>query len=111
MINKIKKLRNSSHLFAFLKYYIFNFIFSKPYNCLLFLIIYVSDQKSQFREVFLYLFAQSWPAICDSMDCSSFVQGDSPGKNTRVGCHEVLLCNKNVHPNSFGSCGALLFTL
>ena len=112
MISKINKVNNFSYLFAFLKYYIFNFIFTKPQNFLLFLTIYVSDQKSQFREVFLYLFAQSQPTICDSMDCSSFVQGDSPGKNTGVGCHEVFfLCNKNVHPNSSGSCGALLFTL
>ena len=31
--------------------------------------------------------------ICDPMDCSppgSFVHGDSPGKNTGVGCHALL---------------------
>ena len=31
--------------------------------------------------------------ICNSMDCSlpgSSVQGDSPGKNTKVGCHALL---------------------
>ena len=36
---------------------------------------------------------QSCPALCDSMDCSppgSSVHGDSPGKNTEVGCHALL---------------------
>ena len=37
--------------------------------------------------------AQSCPTLCDPMDCSppgSFVHGDSPGKNTGVGCHALL---------------------
>ena len=32
-------------------------------------------------------------ALCDAMDCSppgSSVHGDSPGKDTGVGCHAVL---------------------
>ena len=36
------------------------------------------------------LVAQSCPTLYDPMDCSlqgSFVHGDSPGKNTEVGCH------------------------
>ena len=36
---------------------------------------------------------QSCPALCDPMDCSlpgSSVHGDSPGKNTGVGCHFFL---------------------
>ena len=36
---------------------------------------------------------QSWPTLCDPMDCSppgSSVHGDSPGKNTGVGCHALL---------------------
>ena len=39
------------------------------------------------------LVAQSCPTLCDPMDCSppgSFVHGDSPGKNTGVGCHYLL---------------------
>ena len=39
------------------------------------------------------LVTQSCPALCDSMDCSSldsFVHGDSPGKNTGVGCHALF---------------------
>ena len=38
----------------------------------------------------LCLVTQSCPAVCNPMDCStpgSYVHGDSPGKNTGVGCH------------------------
>ena len=41
----------------------------------------------------LCLAAQSCPTLYDTMDCSppgSSVHGDSPGKNTRVGCHSLL---------------------
>ena len=41
----------------------------------------------------LCLVAQSCPTLCDTMDCSlpgSSVHGDSPGKNTGVGCHALL---------------------
>ena len=37
--------------------------------------------------------AQSCPSLGDPMDCSlpgSSVHGDSPGKNTGVGCHALL---------------------
>ena len=36
---------------------------------------------------------QSCPTLCDPVDCSlpgSSVHGDSPGKNTGVGCHALL---------------------
>ena len=39
---------------------------------------------------------QSCPTLCDPMDCSppgSSVHGDSPGKNTGVGCHAFLQGN------------------
>ena len=39
------------------------------------------------------LIAQSCPTLCNTMDCSppgSSVHGDSPGKNTGVGCHALL---------------------
>ena len=39
------------------------------------------------------LVSQSGPTLCDPMDCSppgSSVHGDSPGKNTGVGCHAFL---------------------
>ena len=39
------------------------------------------------------LIAQLCPTLCDPMDCSppgSSVYGDSPGRNTAVGCHALL---------------------
>ena len=39
------------------------------------------------------LVTQSYPTLCNKMDCSpagSSVPGDSPGKNTGVGCHAFL---------------------
>ena len=41
----------------------------------------------------LCLVTQSCPALCNPMDCrssGSSVHGDSPGKNTGVGCHALL---------------------
>ena len=41
----------------------------------------------------LCLVAQSCLTLCDPMDCSppgSSAHGDSPGKNTGVGCHALL---------------------
>jgi len=41
----------------------------------------------------LFLVTQGCLTLCDPMDCSplgSSVHGDSPGKNTDVGCHAVL---------------------
>ena len=41
----------------------------------------------------LCLVAQSCLTLCDPVDCSlsgSSVHGDSPGKNTGVGCHALL---------------------
>ena len=43
---------------------------------------------------FLCLVTQSYPILCNAMDdclSGSSVHGDSPGKNTGVGCHAVLL--------------------
>ena len=39
------------------------------------------------------LVAQSCPTICDPINCSppgSSIHGNSPGKNTGVGCHSLL---------------------
>ena len=44
-------------------------------------------------SVMLCLVAQSYPTLCNPMDCSlpgSSVHGDSLGKNARVGCHALL---------------------
>ena len=45
------------------------------------------------KEKVEVLVPQSCLTLCDPMDCSpsgSFVHGDSPGKNTVVGCHFLL---------------------
>ena len=47
------------------------------------------------RYVHAYVLSpfQSYPTFCHAMDCSLpgfCVQGDSPGKNTGVGCHALL---------------------
>ena len=44
-------------------------------------------------ELSLCLVAQSCLTLCDTMNCSSpgsSVHGDSPGKNTGMGCHGLL---------------------
>ena len=44
--------------------------------------------------IVLCLGAQLCPTLCGPMDCSppgSFVHGDSPGKNTGVGCHALSM--------------------
>ena len=46
-----------------------------------------------FYITYLCLVAQSYPTLCDPMDCSppgSSFHGDSLGKNTGVGCHFLL---------------------
>ena len=54
-------------------------------------IIYVIN--SFVKAAVLCLVTQSCLSLCDPMDCSppgSSVYGDSPGKNTGVGCHALL---------------------
>ena len=44
-------------------------------------------------QLYVCLVPQSCLTLCDPMDCSppgSSVHGDSPGKNTGVGCHALL---------------------
>ena len=43
--------------------------------------------------MYLYIVAQSCPTLCNLIDCSPpgfSIHGDSPGKNTGVGCHALL---------------------
>ena len=59
---------------------------------------------------------QSWPTLCNPMDCSlpgSSVHGDSPGKNTGVGCHALL---QGIFPtqgsnSGLSHCGPTLYHL
>ena len=53
----------------------------------------VSCSITIFYCAVLCLVGQLCPTLYDPMDCSlpsSFVHGDSPGKNTRVSCHALL---------------------
>ena len=49
--------------------------------------------QSTMSCVVLFLVTQSYPTLCNPMDCSQpgfSVRGDSPGNNTWVGCHALL---------------------
>ena len=51
------------------------------------------DSASKVLCAVLCLVAQACPTLCDSLDCSlpgSSVHGDSPDKNTGMGCHALL---------------------
>ena len=51
------------------------------------------------------LVTQSCPILCDPMDRSpqgSSVHGDSPGKNTGVGCHALLQRNFLAQESNWG---------
>ena len=56
--------------------------------------VYVSKEFLYFCAVLrLASVAQSCPTLCDPMDCSPpgpSVHGDSPSRNTGVGCHALL---------------------
>ena len=50
-------------------------------------------EDNSLMEAILCLVAQLCPTLCDPVDCSLpgfSVHGDSPGKNTRAGCHVLL---------------------
>ena len=52
-----------------------------------------SKLKTSIKCSVLCLVAQTYPTLCNPMDCSlpgSSVHGDSPGKDTGVGCHALL---------------------
>ena len=56
--------------------------------------IYTHTSMGSYRPIICCCsVAQLCLTLCDSMDCSlpgSSVHGDSPGMNTRVGCHALL---------------------
>ena len=63
----------------------------------------------------LCLVAQSCLILSNPMDCSlpgSSVHGDSPGKNTRIGCHALLQGSSQPRDETWVSCIAgRLFTV
>ena len=55
--------------------------------------VILSDKGFLQMRAVLCLVVQACPTLCDPTDCSSpgsSVHGDSPGKNTGVGCHAFL---------------------
>ena len=53
----------------------------------------MEDISSVLLLLMLCLVTQLCPTLCDPMDCSplgSSVHGDSPGKNTEMGCHALF---------------------
>ena len=56
-------------------------------------IVYTRIHSWDYTFYVLCLVAQSYLTLCDPVDCilpDSYVHGDSPGKNARVGCHALL---------------------
>ena len=69
----------------------------------------LSHQGSQRTCVYTYVYSvlflvtQSCPTLCDPMDCSppgSSVLGDSPGKNTGMGCHAMPFSRGSSQPKN-----------
>ena len=51
------------------------------------------SKQEQGQRITVSLVTQSCPTLCDPTDCrlpGSSVHGDSPGKNTGMGCHALL---------------------
>ena len=76
-------------------------------------LIKVSDRLC---SVGLCLVTQSCPTLCNPMDYSppgSSVHGDSPGKNTGVGCHALLKGNFSTQGSNLGlpHCKQVLYCL
>ena len=63
-----------------------------------FFTIWVTREAHLYIYIFIYIYqfssvTQSCPTLCDSMDCGpsgSSVHGNSPDKNTGMGCHALL---------------------
>ena len=57
------------------------------------------ERRCNFKSKVKVLVTQPCPTLCNPVDCSppgSSVHGDSPGKNTGVGCHALL---QGIFPN------------
>ena len=58
--------------------------------------VYKNDELKEpdyIQDLVVCLITQSCPILCDPMDCNPpgfSVLGDSPGKNTGMGCHALL---------------------
>ena len=82
--------------------YIYIYIYIHTHTIVVYLLfIYISREQSfvvvvqgvLVSPMCVCLVAQLCPTLCDPIDCNlpgSSVHGDSPGKNTGVGCHFLL---------------------
>ena len=71
------------------------------YTCLVFIIMLWCERRKE-SEV-----AQSYPTLCNPMEPTRLLRPwDSPGKNTGVGCHCLLL---GIFPNQGSNLGLLLW--
>ena len=50
----------------------------------------IPKMKQKIRDFTVCEVAQSYPTLCDPMDCRLLHLWDFPGKNTGVGCHFLL---------------------
>ena len=79
-------------------------------------LISILPQNFRLLSHVLFLVAQLCQTLCDLMDCSlpgSSVHGDSPGKNTGVGCNVLLqgiLLTQGSNPG-FPHCRQILYCL
>ena len=76
----------------------------------LLLLLLVANPGPEPRIV-LRLVTQTCPTLCDPVDCSppgSSVHGDSPGKNTGVGCHALL---QGIFPTQVSRIAGGFFTI
>ena len=81
-------------LFVILLHHLFSICPPLGYSSNFFTVLYRDHKHVTCVYIVLCLVTQSCLILCDPMDCSlpgSSVLGDSPGKNTGVGCHAVLV--------------------
>ena len=76
----------------------------------------INYSRNRFNYAVLCLITQSCPTLCDPIDYSppgSSVRGDSPDKNTGVGCHALFQGIFPNHGSNLGlpHCGQILYHL
>ena len=83
-------------------------------------VVLLKSVSRYFRKVWAFSFpwcavlclvTQLCPTLCNPMDCSppgSSIHGDSPGKNSRVGCHALL---QGIFPTQVSHVAGRFFTI
>ena len=76
--------------------------------------VYKNDELKEpdyIQDLVVCLITQSCPILCDPMDCNPpgfSVLGDSPGKNTGMGCHALL---QGIFPTQGSHIAGKFFTI